>query len=227
MNARLRLWRQTAPRAADLRASTQPAVVAPEESVARELLDAPLTSLVRQLFCSSIVPERTRIFFAAAGNETDVSGLCERIGGALAEISGLTVAVVSGGSRFAAKTPGKKRARGMRSVEFWHSAAIQLTDKLWRVPTGLFQAEFENGSGVEGSELPFDFAIFGSTVSDGVAPLFCKACDGAVLVLTANQTRKESAIRAREVLRNWNVELLGAVLDNRTFPVPESIYRLL
>jgi hypothetical protein len=100
-----------------------------------------------------------------------------------------------------------------------------LTDKLWRVPTGLFQAEFGGGAGH--SEFPFDFAILGSTVSDGVAPLFCKACDAAVLVLTANQTRRESAIRAREILRNWNVEFLGAVLDDRTFPVPESIYRLL
>jgi len=227
MNTGLGVWRQMVPKAADLHASAQPAVVDIEASVPRELPDASLTSLVRQLFCGATVPERTRIFFAAAGNETDVFGLCERIGRALAEISGSTVAVVSGGSAFAGKTPPRKRTRGTRSVEFWHSAAIQLTDKLWRVPTGLFQAEFENGGGAGHSELPFDFAIFGSTVSDAAAPLFCKACDGAVLVLTANRTRKESATRAREILRNWNVELLGAVLDNRTFPVPESIYRLL
>lgn len=227
MNAGLGLWSQTLPRAIDPPASTQPAVVPAERPVVRELLDTPLASLVRRVFCSSVVPGPTRIFFAAAGNETDISGFCERIGRTLAEISGGTVALVSGDSTLADLAPVKKRSRGTRSVEFWHSAAIQLTDKLWRLPTGLFQAEFENGVGVGHAELPFDFAIFGSTVNDGVAPLFCKACDGAVLVLTANQTRKEAAIRAKEVLCNWNVKLLGAVLDNRTFPVPQSIYRLL
>jgi hypothetical protein len=227
MSAGLGVGRQMLPRAAGPPASTQPAVVPTEEPVARELLDTPLASLVRQLFYSSVVPERTRIFFAAAGNETDVSGLCERTGRTLAEISEGTVALVSGDSTFADRAPIKKRSRGTRSVEFWHSAAIQLTDKLWRVPTGLFQAEFENGGGAGRSELPFDFVILGSTVSASAAPLFCGACDAAVLVLTANQTRKEAALRAKEVLRNWNVELLGAVLDNRTFPIPESIYWLL
>jgi hypothetical protein len=227
MRAGVGVWRQTVARAARLHTSTQRVVVAAAEPVAREPLDTPLTSLVRQLFCSSAVPERTRIFFAAAGNETNVSALCERIGRALADISGATVAVIDGGSAFATGTTVKKRPRGTRSAEFWHSAANQLTDKVWRVPTGMFQAEFESRGGAGRSELPFDFAIFGSTVTDSAAPLFSKACDGAVLVLTANQTRREAAIRAKEILLNWNVDLLGAVLDNRTFPVPESIYRLL
>jgi Mrp family chromosome partitioning ATPase len=69
--------------------------------------------------------------------------------------------------------------------------------------------------------------IFGASIHDGAAPLFCKASDGAVLVITANQTRREAAVRAKEILLSWNAQLLGAVLDNRAFPVPESIYRRL
>jgi hypothetical protein len=48
-----------------------------------------------------------------------------------------------------------------------------------------------------------------------------------VLVLTANRTRRESALRAREYLLHCNAELLGTVLDERTYPVPEAIYRRL
>lgn len=51
--------------------------------------------------------------------------------------------------------------------------------------------------------------------------------DGLVLVLEANVTRRESALRVREHLRNMQVKLLGAVLNKRTFPIPDLIYNLL
>lgn len=75
--------------------------------------------------------------------------------------------------------------------------------------------------------LPFDYVLFVATVSDSDMPLFCSVCDGVVLVLTANRTRKESALRAKEYLMQCNAELLGAVLEGRTFPVPEAIYQRL
>jgi Mrp family chromosome partitioning ATPase len=51
--------------------------------------------------------------------------------------------------------------------------------------------------------------------------------DGVVLVLEANSTRKESALKAIESLRAAQIEVLGAVLNKRTFPIPESVYRRL
>ena len=51
--------------------------------------------------------------------------------------------------------------------------------------------------------------------------------DGIVLVLEANATRKESALKAIETLRAAQVEVLGAILNRRTFPIPESVYRRL
>src|ERR1700730_18700509 len=51
--------------------------------------------------------------------------------------------------------------------------------------------------------------------------------DGLVLVVEANSTRKESARKALETLRAAQVEVLGAVLNKRTFPIPESVYRRL
>jgi Mrp family chromosome partitioning ATPase len=48
-----------------------------------------------------------------------------------------------------------------------------------------------------------------------------------VLVLTANHTRRESALRAKEQLLQCNAELLGAVLDGRTFPIPKAVYQRL
>ena len=51
--------------------------------------------------------------------------------------------------------------------------------------------------------------------------------DGVVIVLEANVTRREVAARATDRLRELNVNILGAVLNKRTFPIPDSIYKRL
>ena len=49
--------------------------------------------------------------------------------------------------------------------------------------------------------------------------------DGVVLVVEANLTRRSVARAAVNQLRASGVRVLGTVLNNRTFPVPDSIYR--
>jgi len=51
--------------------------------------------------------------------------------------------------------------------------------------------------------------------------------DGLVLVLQADSTRRESALKGLQTLREANVNVLGAVLNRRTFPIPEFVYRRL
>jgi len=56
------------------------------------------------------------------------------------------------------------------------------------------------------------------------AMILGKLVDGVVLVLQANSTRRETARRAKECLESAGVRLLGAVLNRRTFPIPEFLY---
>ncbi len=51
--------------------------------------------------------------------------------------------------------------------------------------------------------------------------------DGVVLVLKANATRKDRARSAVRDLQAAKVKVLGAVLNQRTFPIPEKIYNKL
>ena len=51
--------------------------------------------------------------------------------------------------------------------------------------------------------------------------------DGMVFVLEANSTRRESAIKVMENLRASHVQILGAVLNKREYPIPESVYHKL
>jgi Mrp family chromosome partitioning ATPase len=59
------------------------------------------------------------------------------------------------------------------------------------------------------------------------AALLGQSADGVVLVLEANSTRRVAARKAKLALEASNVSVLGTVLNNRTFPIPERIYRLL
>jgi Mrp family chromosome partitioning ATPase len=62
---------------------------------------------------------------------------------------------------------------------------------------------------------------------NGTAMMISSSADGVVLVVEANRTRRESAKRVKENLLAANVRLLGVVLNNRTYPIPRALYRML
>ena len=51
--------------------------------------------------------------------------------------------------------------------------------------------------------------------------------DGIVLVVGSNSTRREPARIARERFNAARIPVLGAVLNRRTYPIPEALYRIL
>ena len=51
-----------------------------------------------------------------------------------------------------------------------------------------------------------------------------RAADGVLLVLESNATRREAARNVIESLKSSSVRLLGAVLNKRTFPIPQNLY---
>lgn len=59
------------------------------------------------------------------------------------------------------------------------------------------------------------------------ATALARLTDGLVLVLEADSTRKEAALTVMENLRAAQIQVLGAVLNKRTFPIPELIYQRL
>jgi capsular exopolysaccharide synthesis family protein len=75
----------------------------------------------------------------------------------------------------------------------------------------------------------FDFVIVDAPpltrYADAIA--LGQLSDGIVLVLEAGYTRREAARIAVETLRSSEIQVLGAVLNKRTFPIPEKIYNRL
>lgn len=62
-----------------------------------------------------------------------------------------------------------------------------------------------------------------NTYSEAVA--LGQFSDGLVMILEANSTRRDATCRIAERLRTMQVPILGAVLNKRTFPIPDVLYR--
>lgn len=75
----------------------------------------------------------------------------------------------------------------------------------------------------------FDYVVMNAppltAFADGM--VLGRLVDGVVLVLDAQATRREVAVRVTESLRTSNIPVLGAVLNNRTFPIPAAVYKRL
>jgi protein-tyrosine kinase len=110
------------------------------------------------------------------------------------------------------------------------------SDNLWLLSCGSLAAEsaglLNSGSmkaRVAELRKEFDYVLLDSpplnTYADGIA--MGQLADGLVLVLEANSTRREAAARVTENLRAAQIKILGAVLNKRTFPIPETFYNLL
>ena len=61
----------------------------------------------------------------------------------------------------------------------------------------------------------------------GDAQLLGQVADAAILIIEANGTRRLSARNAKSTLDAAGVRVLGTVLHNRSFPIPEYLYRML
>src|SRR6266576_7084717 len=62
---------------------------------------------------------------------------------------------------------------------------------------------------------------------DSASILLSRWTDGVVMVVEADTTRRATARRMKQDLEAANVRILGVVLNNRTFSIPEAVYRRL
>lgn len=229
------------PRLVEEATATAPPVEMPQHTADSSHLDPyveeQILGLVRQLFLSGANSNPRQILFSAVDEQTDVAELCMTLAQVLArKTSGTTCVVQAGyeaerhGPRLACDSPRPKRFGVLRD------GCKQLSSCLWIMPketllegsAANFSAQWLRGRLAE-LRLEFDYAIFQgpSAGSHHEAILLGSLCDGVVLVLRANRTRRLAAQKVKDKLRLANATLLGAVLSERTFPIPDAIYRRL
>jgi Mrp family chromosome partitioning ATPase len=113
--------------------------------------------------------------------------------------------------------------------------ATQLPIKnLWLVPTGAAKPGLDaNVSRCRArfAELREEFGhVLVSApplARESEATLMGQLTDGIVLIVEANQSRRDTIRQVKENLETAQVQILGAVLDQRRFPIPKFLYRRL
>jgi hypothetical protein len=192
-----------------------------------------IRGLVRRVFFTSGVQPVKQVVFSAAEPDTDVANICDQVGRALALETLADVAIV-GREQRVEQVP-------RSHPQHWRNAAIksrttQAAINLWRVPGfGLPEYGEEAGTGPYWlsrlAELrnEFEYAVIHGPVAgiSSEAALLGQLADGIILVLAAHSTRRAAARKMKETLEAAQVRILGTVLSERTFPVPEWIYRRL
>lgn len=197
-----------------------------------------IVRLVHTLFLSGGTSAPRRVLFCGL-DAGDASGrLCVRAGEVLAGELPARVCVVD------AKLRAPSLHRYFASDEIpplygdgrGESRPRQMGNNLWFVAPGDLLANGDSGSGAEQLRFrlrevgkQFEYVLIAAEpVGLGTdAAVLGPATDGVVLVLEANKTRRVVARSAKEALEATGVRLLGTVLNNRTFPIPEKLYRKL
>jgi protein-tyrosine kinase len=114
--------------------------------------------------------------------------------------------------------------------------ATRIFNNLWLLPASVFVPEHEKDSSTAWlrhrlGEIrrEFDYSIVHApaVTSFSETGLLAHFADGVVLVLHAHRTRRLAAQHAREVLQSTSARLIGAVLDQKQFPIPAAVYRRL
>jgi Mrp family chromosome partitioning ATPase len=201
-----------------------------------------VVKLVQRVFvaANSHAP-RAVVFASVQGNGS--SEICSRAGQVLAAQGSGSVCLVDGNLRAPSlhQLLGVGMFPGLADATFKSGPIRDFAQRiaggnLWLIPPGWPAGEVPQlfasdrlRSRMRELRGEFDYVLIDappiSSCADAV--LLGHLADGAILVLEANSTRRETARMAKETFEAANVNLLGAILNNRTFPIPEALYRKL
>ncbi len=202
-----------------------------------------ITKLVQRVFVMAGNDGPRTVVFSGAESGNGCSWVCARVGEVLAsQVSGAVCLVDAN-----LKNPGLSAQFGvennfgltdaLRKREPIRSFAQPLScPRLWLVTAG---SPAEDGQSLLSSDrmrlrmselrAEFDYVLVDTPAisASNDATILGASMDGLVMVLKANSSRRESARTAVQDLRAAKVRVLGAVLNQRTFPIPQAIYEKL
>ncbi|HUA14234.1 MAG TPA: hypothetical protein VMG31_02985 [Verrucomicrobiae bacterium] len=201
------------------------------KSFAREQI----RGLVRQVFFSNAVRPVRQVVLSPVNAETEVRKLCRSVGEALARETSSSVAVVGEFPRVISAGEQQRDESGVMKKEIMplHRIATRLQDNLWLIPNGARDEAGDSSRSLHSYlgevRREFEYSVVqGPPASESdTATIMAQFADGIILVLSARHTRRATALQVKKALEQAQVRMIGTVLTERTFPVPEALYRRL
>ncbi len=233
MTAKLNLLTQVEPEPArehnDYRtAQDYPSRSALSPSVGSQAGDEQILQMVRRIFLSPADETTRQVIFCGVDGESGSSSICARAGQMLADQTSLPICLIDANPRI------RRLSTLLGTLASNPQGCVQLQHDLWL-------AEILLGATRGRDLLPlnqvadqlrqfakeFEFVLIDSpgVNVNSDATLLGQMAGAAVLVVEAGKTRRTAARRAKQILENAGVRVLGTVLHNRTFPIPEALYQ--
>ena len=202
--------------------------------------DAEITKLVQRLFSQAGPDNGPRVVSFMGITQDDRSRwICARAGEALAEQVAASVCIVEANvwspqpRVHSTATHQVGLAEALTANSPIRVFALPLdAPNLWLIPAGSMKPGIHPPMEVVRERFAelreaFDFILISAPAfsQETEATILGQLADGVVLIVEAHHNRRETVRRAKEQLESAHVRILGAVLDQRTFPIPEKLYR--
>lgn len=184
-----------------------------------------IQALVQQLFLQG-EPRARHVGFAALEPGVMVGRLCFQVAWALAESSTKHVALVDGQLRSDSLPVQLRLQAPSRLNSCWElSPKLSLVPRDTWIDGGPNQVWDSSLTRLRTAAMEFGCSVVCFDSFSWITSRVSQICDGIVLVVTANRTRRLVAAQIRDQIRKARVPLLGVVLAERRLPVPEGLYR--
>jgi hypothetical protein len=203
------------------------------EGFAREQI----RDLVRNVFLANVDRPVRQVVFTALDRETDLRNICRQVGEALSLETTGSIAVVGDYPHAVMEEQIDGEDESSRVLGGGDSSlrqnAIRMRANLWLLPAPGKYADYVAAQSLHAylSQVrrQFGYSIVEGPVSGEShnATGMAQFADGIILILSAHRTRRIMARRFKETLEAARVRVLGTILSNRVFPIPEAIYRRL
>jgi len=214
------------PRAIPLRAETEATAAVPRTN---SLHDEQIHALVQQLFFGGESGLVRNVGVAPVEGSAQTASLCFDVAKALAEVGSYDVGLIDVSS-----SPILLQHELEIAAPQTEEATWPVGSRLWLAPRRSWWQEFghkpmndQDLSRLRDLMTAFDFSVLYCAPVSWQTARIGQSCDGLVLVLTANKTRRLVAAQLRDQLSKAHVPVLGTVLADRRLPVPRGLYRSL
>jgi hypothetical protein len=193
------------------------------------LHDGQIHALVQQLFFRRESKPVRHVGFAAVDASTTTAELCLDVARALSEEGRYDVGLIDAYPNSVLLQTELQISSPINAESSWTIAPRLwiVARQHWLPDSDSHNPTEQNLSRLREVTSDFDFSILRCGPVTWSTESIAQTCDGLALVLTANKTRRMVAAKTKDQLRKAQVPVLGTILADRRFPVPQGLYRSL
>lgn len=198
-----------------------------------------LLRLVRNVFLSGKDDAPRQVVFFGVESDNGSNSICAEAGRVLALNTSKQVCIVDGdvqSKRLSRHLNLERAAAHPTKTTSIQDSCVQIGATLWFAGPDVL-SDTRNSllpmrelkQRIAQMDAAFDYLLIDGppTGDSDDAEILCQIAEAAILVLEANRTRRVTAAKTKQLIELTGARLLGTILNNRSFPIPETLFKML